>query len=108
MKTVPDTVSLMVSETYRTNERQDEYYAQGRTAPGDIITYKVGGESAHNYGLALDVVQTKNGQPDWSDSARITPEIAAIGKNQGFEWGGEWKGDFQDYPHFQMTFGRAF
>ncbi len=101
-------VKLLVSETYRTNERQDELYAQGRTTPGNIITNAVGGASPHNYGLALDVVQMTNGQADWSDSAQITPQIAAVGKAQGFEWGGEWKGSFQDYPHFQMTFGQSY
>jgi len=33
---------------HRSDDEQDELYAQGRTAPGRIITHKRGGESIHN------------------------------------------------------------
>jgi peptidoglycan LD-endopeptidase CwlK len=99
-------VKLMVVEGYRSTERQDELYKQGRSTPGPIVTRAKGGESPHNYGKAIDVAPTKNGQPDWNTP--ITPQIAAIGKSQGFEWGGDWKGGFVDTPHFEMTFGQSF
>ncbi|MCG3055692.1 M15 family metallopeptidase, partial [Escherichia coli] len=35
-----------------------------------------------------------NGKSDWM-------EVAEIGKELGFEWGGDWEG-FKDYPHFQL------
>ena len=45
----------VVTEGYRTRERQELLYAQGRTRPGAIVTQARGGESAHNYGLAADI-----------------------------------------------------
>lgn len=39
----------------------------------------------------------KNGKSDWM-------EVVAIGKELGFEWGGDWYG-FKDYPHMEMDFG---
>ena len=38
----------IVTEGYRSPERQDELYTRGRSAPGPIVTYKRGGESKHN------------------------------------------------------------
>ena len=98
-------VKLRANEGYRSVSDQDKYYAQGRTAPGNIVTNAKGGESYHNYGKAMDVVIMTNGQPDWSK--QITPAIAAYGKQQGFEWGGDWKGQLRDYPHFQMSLGQS-
>lgn len=44
---------LLFAETYRSQARQQQLYAQGRTAPGLIVTrlQKVG---VHGYGLAVD------------------------------------------------------
>ena len=68
------------------------------------VTNAKAGSSYHNFGLALDVVEIKNGKalwtnPNWS-------KIAALGKSIGFEWGGDWK-SFKDKPHFQYTFGKT-
>ena len=51
-----------ISSTYRSIERQNELFAQGRTAPGAIVTNARGGQSMHNYGLALDIFQNIRGQ----------------------------------------------
>ncbi len=48
-----------VYEGLRSRERQNELYAQGRTAPGKIVTNAQGGQSFHNYGYALDWVPLK-------------------------------------------------
>lgn len=45
-----------IYEGYRSNERQNELYAQGRTAPGKIVTNAMAGQSFHNYGYAFDWV----------------------------------------------------
>ena len=39
---------------YRSIEEQDKLYAQGRTAPGEIVTKAEGASSAHCYGCAVD------------------------------------------------------
>lgn len=94
-----------VAEGFRDNATQDRYYAQGRTAPGDIITNARGGESYHNYGLALDVYPLKRGAMNFKATLSDYSTIANVGAEIGFEWGGAWKR--KDMPHFQMTGGRS-
>lgn len=103
--------------TLRTFAEQDALYAQGRTKPGARVTNAKGGQSYHNYGLAIDIVLLKDtdgngtfetaswetnvdfdgdGKADWI-------EIVEIFKRYGWEWGGNWR--FTDKPHFQKTLG---
>lgn len=96
-------ITLRVTQGRRSIVEQNGFYAQGRTKPGKIITNAKGGYSYHNFGLALDVVVIKNGQADWTV---LNKDIVRIAKEEGFEWGGDWK-SFKDYPHFQMTFGQS-
>lgn len=49
----------VVTEGYRSPERQDYLYAQGRTRAGEIVTKAKAGQSAHNYGLACDITSAK-------------------------------------------------
>lgn len=66
------------------------------------VTNARGGESWHNYGLAIDVVPLIGGKAAW-DRKDIYEEIGTIGESLGFEWGGRWK--FVDRPHFQFPRG---
>ena len=106
------------SFTLRTFAEQDELYAQGRTKSGKIVTKAKGGQSWHNYGLAIDVVllvdKDGNGTfetASWDikgdfDGDKIADwqEIVYVFGLYGWEWGGNWA-NFPDYPHFQKTFG---
>lgn len=94
---------VLITCTLRTNGEQDALYAKGRTAPGTIITNAKGGQSYHNYGLALDFCPIVNGKCAW-ERYDLFKEIASIAKSIGFSWGGDWK-TFVDQPHLQMTFG---
>src|SRR5690625_6214583 len=47
-------IQVVITETIRTMEEQDQLYAKGRSAEGNIVTYAQAGESYHNYGLAVD------------------------------------------------------
>lgn len=97
---------------------QAALYAQGRTAPGKIVTQAPAGLSMHNYGLAVDIVLMidkdgngtheaaswdtatdfdKDGVADWI-------EVVRAFKQYGWEWGGDWA-SFKDMPHFQKSFG---
>jgi peptidoglycan L-alanyl-D-glutamate endopeptidase CwlK len=100
--------------TLRTFSEQDVLYAQGRTklfdAAGNrlgVVTKAKGGQSIHNYGLAIDIVLIvegnsaswdtvkdfdKDGKSDWM-------EVVSIFKAAGWSWGGDWK--FKDMPHFE-------
>jgi peptidoglycan L-alanyl-D-glutamate endopeptidase CwlK len=100
------------TQTLRTIAEQDALYAQGRTAPGKIVTNAKGGKSYHNYGAAIDICLIIDGKEasfdmlkDY-DGDKISDwmEAVAIFKTRGWEWGGEFK-SIKDAPHFQKTFG---
>jgi peptidoglycan L-alanyl-D-glutamate endopeptidase CwlK len=97
-------IDLLVTSTYRDNESQAALYAQGRTAPGAVVTKAKPGQSWHNHRCALDVVALVNGKPVWSTTDPIWQKIGEIGKACGLEWAGDWK-DFKEFPHFQYTGG---
>jgi hypothetical protein len=93
-------LTVEVVQGLRTFAEQNELFKQGRTKPGQIVTRAKGGQSNHNYGLAVDLCPFVNGKPQWNDNAafmRIGIEAAKL----GLEWGGGWK-KFIDKPHVQM------
>jgi len=96
---------ITILQGFRSIQTQNTFYAQGRTAPGPIITNARGGQSYHNYGLAVDVYMVnRNGNIDFN--AVVPPAVIEIARQEGFEWGGNWR-RFRDNPHFQMTFGQT-
>ncbi|MEN2768766.1 M15 family metallopeptidase [Ornithinibacillus xuwenensis] len=105
-------ISMVITESFRSTERQDKLYAQGRKTEGNIVTHAQGGESYHNYGLAIDfALEDEEGNYIWDTAydgngnhIADWDEIVIIAKELGFEWGGDWR-SFKDYPHLQMTFG---
>ena len=97
-------IDLLVTSTYRDNASQDALYAQGRTAPGRIVTNARSGQSYHNYRCAVDVVPIRNGKAIWNAKDPVWQRIGALGKAAGLEWAGDWK-RFKEFPHFQYTGG---
>ena len=83
-------------EGYRSESRQNQLYAQGRTEPGKIITHAKAGQSWHQYGLAGDIVGKTAGKWDWSiDYDRVEQIMISHGfSSLKFE-----------RPHFQITGG---
>jgi peptidoglycan L-alanyl-D-glutamate endopeptidase CwlK len=106
--------------TLRTFEEQAALYAQGRTKLYDangkklgIVTKAKAGRSLHNYGVALDIVLIADGKMSYEDTVDFDKdgkvdwmEVINIFKNNGWEWGGDWK-SFKDKPHVQKTFGHT-
>lgn len=105
-------IDIVITDGFRSVEDQDEIYERGRSVEGSIVSHAKGGESYHNYGLAVDfAIRTnednvvwdmeydgnQNGESDWM-------EVVDIAKELGFAWGGDWQG-FKDYPHLEMRFG---
>ncbi len=100
------------SHTLRTFAEQDALF---NTKPQ--VTKAKGGQSYHNYGLAIDIVliidKDGNGSHEaasWDvmtdfdgDGRSDWREVVSIFKRYGWEWGGDWK--FYDAPHFQKTLG---
>jgi peptidoglycan L-alanyl-D-glutamate endopeptidase CwlK len=97
-------IDLLVTSTYRDNESQNALYAQGRTAPGKIVTNAKAGQSFHNYRCAVDIVPLVNGKPVWDTSYQIWQTVGKLGKDAGLEWAGDWV-TFKEFPHFQYTGG---
>ena len=92
--------TIEVVQGLRTFAEQDALFKQGRTKPGQIVTKAKGGQSNHNYGLAVDLVPFVDGKPQWNDNAGFV-RIGAEAVKQGLEWGGSWK-KFIDKPHVQL------
>lgn len=100
-------IRLLVTCTLRDHECQDALYAKGRTAPGRRVTNARGGQSFHNYGLALDVVPLVNGKPVWRTTgpdAALWQRVGELGEAAGLEWSGRWK-RFKEMAHFQYAAG---
>ncbi|WP_373231010.1 M15 family metallopeptidase [Cohnella sp.] len=105
-------IPIRITSDFRSSYEQDALYRQGREEEGAIVTHSKGGESYHNYGLAIDfVLQLQKGQVSWDieydgngNGKSDWMEVVAIAKNLGFSWGGDWE-SFPDYPHLQMDFG---
>lgn len=105
-------VNIRITQGLRTIEEQNNIYAQGRTIPGKIVTNAKGGDSWHNWGLAIDFcLLHKDGTISFSNTEDLNNDkksdwlnIVEIFKKHGYEWGGDWI-HTKDTPHFQKTFG---
>jgi len=81
-------LALRLFEGFRSPERQQYLYAQGRTRPGKIITKARAWMSYHQYGLAGDFVLFENGHWSWDasgDRARSWRRLRELGKQLGLE-----------------------
>ncbi|SEA54404.1 peptidoglycan L-alanyl-D-glutamate endopeptidase CwlK [Thalassobacillus cyri] len=98
-------ILAQISDGLRTYAEQQALYDKGRTAPGNIVTYAQPGYSYHNFGLAVDffLVSDDGKRALWTVN-KDWKQVAAIGKEIGFEWGGDWS-PFKDFPHLQLTGG---
>jgi peptidoglycan L-alanyl-D-glutamate endopeptidase CwlK len=98
-------IHAKIVQGYRSIEEQNRLYAQGRTAPGKIVTNAPGGESWHNYGLAADYAFVKSdGSITWNGPWDV---FGSIARSCGLEWGGDFKGKFKDRPHVQWRNGKT-
>lgn len=105
-------ITVVITDGFRSAADQDQLYKKGRAVSGSIVTNAKGGESYHNYGLAVDfALKTSSGQVIWDmeydgnkNSKPDWYEVVDLAKNLGFTWGGDWV-KFKDYPHLQMDFG---
>lgn len=96
-------IDILIYETYRSIQKQNELYSKGRTSKGKKVTNAKGGYSYHNYGLAFDCVPIINNKAAW-DRIDLYEKIGKVGKSIGLEWGGDFK-SIKDRPHFQVSKG---
>lgn len=97
---------VLVTNTVRDDEYQAYLYEQGRTRPGSIVTNSRT-PTFHNVkaGLAFDFCKNIKGQ-EYSDT-EFFRDAAALAKEMGFTWGGDWK-TFVDMPHIQWDAGKTY
>jgi peptidoglycan L-alanyl-D-glutamate endopeptidase CwlK len=94
---------FLVVSGLRTPTEQDALYDQGRTGPGQIVTYARAGYSMHNCGLAdaVPFLSSDSGALNWKANTPQFETMVAALKEQGLVWGGDWI-HFKDDDHFQM------
>ena len=90
-------LKVLITETYRSQARQNYLYEQGRTRPGTVVTWTK--SSRHTGRMAWDICKNVKGQ-EYSDAAFFT-KCGAIAKKLGITWGGTWS--TPDKPHFEVT-----
>lgn len=94
---------VRVTQGFRTWRLQDSLYAQGRNGVGKIVTNAKGGESWHNFGLAVDVAPfDANHAPIWDVKQPVWARIIEVGQADGMVSGSCFH-HMPDTPHFQMT-----
>lgn len=69
---------------------------------GKIVTNARAGQSAHNYGLAIDVVPIVNGKPDWNGQDPIWETVGELGQAAGLTWLGAPDSKFREQAHFEL------
>lgn len=115
-------VTPLIVETYRSQERQNYLYCQGRTlkecmsvgipksfalqyARKDVAKVTWTLHSVHSLKKAVDVIPVKmiNGKKTaiWNAKDSDTKKIIRVMKQYGFEAGADWKRT-PDSPHFQV------
>lgn len=110
-------IDFTITEGVRTDERQKELYAIGRTKPGRIVTSCDGIKKKSNhqiqadgFGYAVDLYPFVNGKllvtekETVSYLIKIAAHIKQTAKNMNIKitWGGDWKTPY-DPPHFELA-----
>jgi len=93
-------LNVLLYDTRRTRAEQNRLFAQGRTAPGRIVTNASGDSmlSMHMWSIAVDFCKNVRGQ-EFSDAGFFT-QVGELAESFGLEWGGRWR-SFPDRPHLQ-------
>jgi len=99
---------VLIVQGVRSDEEQQILYAQGRTAPGNIVTKaRTAALSPHGrrrfdsgvWGCAIDAIPSIAGKALWQDIdklERMADAVAGVA-----DWGGGWQ-SLKDYDHFEL------
>ena len=91
-----------ISDGRRTMAQQAIIYAQGRTAPGKVVSNAPPGSSAHNFGLAADIWPMKGNDFDWSAPDNLFHTMADIAVSLGLT-AGYYFHSIHDAPHVELA-----
>lgn len=114
LASIEDTpIDFTITEGVRTAEKQRQYYNQGRTTKGIIVTNLDGIKKKSNhqiktdgYGHAVDLYAYHSGSVQVNDNKSlkvISDHIKKKAKelNISITWGGDWTKPY-DPPHFEL------
>ena len=90
-------ITLEVTETFRSQARQELLFAQGKT--------KIRSLGTHSFGVAADFCKIVNGKADWSGDWTFLRDLAVKnGLISGVDWGEpERHNTFPDLDHVQRV-----
>ena len=103
-------ISIQFGEGLRTPAEQEALYAQGRTAPGPIVTNAKGNSysSQHQWGIAVDFYLNMDVDGDgaksddaYNNNTGLFDRVGNIAKSIGLGWGGDWV-TIKDRPHLYL------
>ena len=117
-------IDILITQGLRTVEEQDALFAQGRLGLAQVnglrkkasmapigpkentkVTNARGGQSFHNFGLAIDFVPLLSmGKANWNTKDPSWMKVRQIGKALGLRPASEVKPDW-DLPHLQLVIG---
>lgn len=89
-------LNILITETYRSQERQNYLYEQGRTRSGKVVTWTK--NSRHTSRRAWDICKNVKGHE--YDDTSFFKKCGQIAKELNITWGGTWKN--ADTPHFEI------
>lgn len=96
-------LDVKIISANRTWAEQDALFAKGRTTPPIgkkyIVTNARGGQSNHNFQIAVDIGLFKDGK--YLGESPHYDTMGPLGEALGLEWGGSWH-DLSDAPHYQI------
>lgn len=102
-------IDFSIVQGVRTRAEQDALYEQGRTKPGNIVTWTRNSNhipKADGFGYAIDICPFVKGKLDWetvSNFEKVATAFKDAAAIEGvrIEWGGDWV-TVKDRPHFEM------
>ena len=102
----PMGVAYVMIAGNRTYAEQNRLYAQGRTAPGKIVTRAKGGQSNHNFGIAADFGVFRGhdylDETEPKTATQVHKACAALAEEFGLSAGFYWE-SFRDEPHYEVA-----
>ncbi|UKJ43433.1 M15 family metallopeptidase [Lysinibacillus sp. ACHW1.5] len=90
-------VDIFITETYRSQARQNYLYEQGRTRPGPVVTWTRNSNHISRRAWDIAVAPPRN----LYDISTLS-KVGAIAKRLDITWGGYWEAGKYDAPHFEI------
>ena len=90
-------LNVLITETYRSQERQNYLYEQGRTRAGNKVTWTT--HSRHTSRRAWDICKNLKGHE--YDDTLFFKKCGEVARKLGITWGGDWTSP--DMPHFEVS-----